>query len=325
MPEALEKKVYEVKLCSIKNSYVLALLTEQEFLLVNEIPDMPDFYTTGNLGYLAPEKIKRYFSSTLGKELQRAPELKVKIDFEEDWEKVLMGRAGEYSYIHRFTAQKGKPEIDLILHGPITKQDVLDKKIDSRHVKHDYSGRIIPITKEIIETEIRRELSMVNNPSFMHRGNFRKAEKLAKVAGIDFSHEIEQASQNASKKYYEKYSAPKYLNKVLKDLEESLELYHPYIAINDEEQYAEDYWSERFSDFFEHALNIIFPSEEYRKRAVVILEILAHRYAESAISAEQRLKEHVEKRKDEIEGVRGHRLQIIDLKNKIIQKANHPR
>ena len=112
-----------VKLLNFGNNWIKAELDEHQMSLITpSSKDCPSkFYSTGNLGYIDPSKVKGFYNSELKQKFSDCPDLKVYIDFEDFW--ISSSLAGRYSFIHNF---EGKSS--LILLGPIFPNDVSEKK-----------------------------------------------------------------------------------------------------------------------------------------------------------------------------------------------------
>jgi hypothetical protein len=301
--KTLEEKLLPIKLTDRYTSWIIADLTEQERSLLTPSRYIAEAFHTNNLGYIDPSKVKSYFCGELNQEFIGPPILNVYIEFEEDWEKDRI--AGQYAFRHTTANNKNNY---LILFGYISKDDVLNKKINPAFVKEDNSGKIIPITKEIIQKEINNQLKAIDDPLVWSQGDFRKAERLVELTSIDLKKEIEEARKYGFSKYVEKYSSSKHLDEIFPDLEESAE----FIG-HDEGGFYED----QFSEFIKLAAHIKFPADKYRQRAVKILNTLAASYESAAIRVQKKLEEETKNRTLEINSIKSNRANIVGLIEKV--------
>ena len=260
-------------------NWIEAELTEEEKNLLRPVEHSSNFFSTGNLGYIDPSRVKKYFVAELEEEFSGSPNLRVKIDFVDEWEKQRGALAGDYYFTHPKKEEGGH----IILFGPINKNDVLEEKIDPKYVIQDNSGKIIPITKERVEEELGHARSSIDNGyrGFTHLGD---AERLAKIANLDYSKQIDELKKYDHKKLIERESSVKSLEKTLENLENwwgfgfdpenpSAELYFEFRKIIDE---------------------IEFPNSKLRDRTVNFLHALYEQYDHYIDKSEEEIKEQKE-------------------------------
>lgn len=244
------------------------------------------FFTTGNLGYIDPSKVKEFYDHKLKQRVLGSPDLKVRIEFEDLWESSNL--AGSYNFMHRDI----KSDYTLILSGPILVSDVLEKKINPKYVYKDNSGRIIPITRERIEMEIQNGIEQINRG---YGESFNEVEKLAKVAGLDFLKEIEQAKQYNQIKDLEGYSQQENLDEVLIRLESWANA--DFCIDRDEEMGAVFGEEETLKRFLKMVPKVNFPTQGLKERALKFLKGYSNTYCQGEIRT---LREELEEKTKEI-------------------------
>jgi len=272
-------------------------LTEQEGKLIKK---ERDFITTGNLGYIDPSKIKRYYSSKFDKIYPGSPNLEVRIDFEDSWHSRL---AGKYYFIHGELIEPQKS--DIILSGPILVSDIEQNKINSKYVVEDNSGRIIPITKERIESEIIK----IEKEDIIASHYFTKIERLSKLAGLDYSRKINQLKEFTQRNILKRYSSKENLEGVLERLESSTE-------IGCSSLFDEMSWDLQVIDEFLKYLPEITLPQDLKERAINFLNNYAEAYEGHIDKAEEKVKEANEEMKAFKKGQQKIRELAVWLRNK---------
>lgn len=170
--------------------------------LVGNFPSerLEGLFSSEGLGYLPPDKVKRYFIGELNQEFEGMLFHQVVIDFKDSWQG---NRIGEYRYwrpydfhvrdkrIEKFPGIRAR-EYDQdasgydILRGPV----FLDDKPATEYIVEDRAGIFVPIAQKWIETLIlegRQSAENIGNfnPDVFVWPKLKKAEKLAKATGND--------------------------------------------------------------------------------------------------------------------------------------------
>jgi len=181
------------KLLPIKQQIANALPREQ-FVAGLLPPDrLEGLYSSENLGYLSPEKVRRYFVSKLDEEFEGGLLHQVTIDFEDSWQ---YDRIGTYTYLRPQVESKvpigikpvGKGHAyeykgNTVLEGTV----FLDDEIAIEFVTEDRSGRFITISDEWIGSLIynaknwAQDIHVYSTARILY--TLEKAEKLAKASG----------------------------------------------------------------------------------------------------------------------------------------------
>jgi len=288
-----------VKISGVTNSWLLADLTEEERELLRRKES--GVITTGNLGFFEPSKILKYFSHKFNQIFEGSPDLRIHIDFPSS---VGGNLAGTYYFVHGDIKDNDKS--DLILSGPILVSDLDGNRISPDYVIEDNSGRIIPITRERIEQEIRNCYEGIDGN---HNYQITKPERLAKLVGLDYSAEIEQLRQYAEKKRIERYSSRENLEGVLGQLEEAL----GYGGGGFFDEMSE--LPETTSRFLEIVPKISL-LDDLNQRAVQFLNEYAKLYDDQIQEAEEEFNQAHEN----LEGIKGEKQYILGLANQLRTK-----
>lgn len=288
-----------VKISGTNNNWVLADLTEEELSLLARKES--GIITTGNLGFFEPSKILRYFSSKFNQIFEGGPDLRIHIDFPSNVETNL---AGTYYFVHGDF--RDSDNSDLILCGPILVSDLDGNKIKPDYVAEDNSGRVIPITRERIEQEIRNCYDGIDNKRHYE---LTKPERLAKLVGLDYSAEIEELKQYAEQKRIERYSSRKNLEGVLGSLEGALR--QGGGGFFDEMSEL----PETTSVFLEIVPEISLP-DDLNQRAVQFLNEYAQLYDNPIQEAEGEFN----RARENLERIRGEKQYILGLANQLRTK-----
>jgi len=265
-------------------NWILANLTEQEFLCLIRRED--NLLRTGNLGYIDPLKIKRYFSSEFNKTFDGSPKLSVRIDFEDEWK--VSHIAGRYYFIHGdLNKEKG---YDIILSGPILISDVEENKINAKYVVEDNSGKIIPVTEDRVKKGIER----LEGLEIINPWDFNKIEKLSKVAGVDYSEKINKLKESTQRKVLERYSSRENLESVLERFEGTTEYACSSLFLDNDLYEGPDL--EGLDEFLKFLPKIDLPSD-IKERTIKFLNEYAQSFHPDIIEAEEKIKEDTERLK----------------------------
>ena len=216
MTQILEQQLFKLR-NSLKPDWgwVVAELTPEESRKLSEIivEGIPTgTYTTGNLGYIDPQKVRRYFIPQVGREYDGPPELEVfiRLPSEQLGDHII----GNYCFIHKEEGEEHYP-----LHGPILKGD----NVDIRYIVDDLSGKFIPITRERIERAVGNAYATIDKGYSNAFYEIKVAEELAKVAGLSFSRELRKLRRYAKETDWRMYSQPDNLRKTIEDLTKAME------------------------------------------------------------------------------------------------------
>jgi len=272
-------------------------LTEQEGKLIKKKGEV---INTGNLGYINPKKIAKYFSSKFDKVFGGSPNLEIRIDFEDSWYSRL---AGEYCFIHGELTEPQKS--DIILSGPILVSDIEQNKINSKYVVEDNSGRIIPITKERIESEIIK----IEKKDITASHCFIKIERLSKLAGLDYSRKINQLKESTQRNVLKRYSSRGKLEGVLERLESSTEIGCSSLF----DEMSGDL--QVINEFLKYLPEITLP-QDLKERTINFLNNYAEAYEGHIDEAEEEVKEANEEMKTFKKGQQKVRELAVWLRNK---------
>ncbi len=151
-------------------------------------------FSSEGLGYLPPDKVKRYFVGGLSQEFGGGLLHQVVIDFEDSWQN---GRIGTYTYWRPYerskvpqgisSGQMGLSHSDSgynILSGPV----LIGDGPATEYIVEDRAGKFIPISQSWIESLIlkgRQSAETIGNlnPDFFVWPDYEKAKRLAKATG----------------------------------------------------------------------------------------------------------------------------------------------
>jgi len=207
----LEDKLF--KLSSFTNDWLTAELTPEESMKLTMIrkEGVPTgVYTTGNLGYIDPKKVRSYFCGECGKEYEGSPELRIYIEFGDE----RTGRhiIGNYIFLHY-----EETKLHGILGGPVLEEDAIDIK----YIVEDNSGKFIPITRERIEKEIEKAHKRVDD-GWKAFSEIREIEKLSKLAGFNFDKKIKELRKYDEDYEFKRYNQPENLKAMVENLSETM-------------------------------------------------------------------------------------------------------
>ncbi len=203
MTQVLEQQLF--RLHGLRNNWAEVELTPEEASKITRHSD--GHYSTGNLGYFDPGKVRRYFVEELDRIFRGSPHPVIYIRAEDDWR---YSRIGTYELVHR----EGSESYGVIF-SPVLKGD----QIDVQYVVDDESGKFVPVTREKVEGEIRDAYVDIDQD----RGvDFHRIENLAKASGLDFADEIGKLERRFEEAEFNRYNAPEHLRKVIEELNGAL-------------------------------------------------------------------------------------------------------
>ncbi len=308
MPEEIRKLSNGLNM-----SWLVSRLSSAQLPLIKEDKQMPGFFQPGNLGYLDPSQVVEYFSSIENRVYPGSPQLRVYIDFEGDWQGNLAGR---YFFMHPL---KEKHSImgteDFILNGFVSDQDVIQKRVDPKYVKEDNSGRIIPVTIDRVEKAMQFQEKRIRDPDSWPTYDFRDAEKLARIVGIDISGRVKALEAEAVEKHTVKYSSPENLGKVLGELEEQLA--GGFIVPIDDDDLGD--YDGNLRDFLSNIGKVRFPEGEFKRRAVAVLRNVSEGYDKRVDTLQEGLAKKIKEQQDVIDSIRGEKVNLLAIAQKISQ------
>ncbi len=252
--------------------------------------------------YIHPSQVIEYFVDN--ENFKDSLNQEVVINFKDKWrENNMLGAPGSYV----FFIQKDKKRKEILV-GTISKEDILERRIESKYIKKDYSGIIIPITREVLESELNEKKEWIDNGG---RENFRGVEKLAKIAEIDFSKELKEAREYDKKQYLKRYAKKEHLDNIFEMLRENFDLF-----LNENCLYSDSIY-----EFSKLAHLIEYPSEEYKNQAIGYLDMISKTFSKEAKSLKNEL-EGIIKEKEKKIGELENEATKVSWKKRVLQGEN---
>lgn len=171
-------------------------ISERAKYLVEGFPQerLEGLFSSEGLGYLPPDKVRKYYIGRYDREFEGGLFHQVVIDFEDEWQN---GRVGTYTYWHPYQAdkipqgispgQKGFKIDDSghdVLSGPV----LVDDEPATEYIVEDRAGKFVPISDKWIESLILEGRSNYANIGFISANRFiwpnlEKAKRLALATG----------------------------------------------------------------------------------------------------------------------------------------------
>ena len=244
--------------------------------------DSRDSYDPFLSGYIDPNNVRGYYLDG-EKTILGSPELKVWIGIKERWDDGVYQRKAGY---YEFSVDEGDSE-KIILYGDVGKKDVLEKRISVEYVVEDYSGIILPITRDKVVDNFNDARARYDDGSNV---DFKQLEGLVRASGFDFDSELANLKVYGEQKAIERYSCVENLEKVLYRFEER-GFYFEDGQIDDE----------TYGKFIDMVGKINFPNDCLKDRAIKLLNKFSECYALHAYVKEKDLEEDIENRRKEID------------------------
>lgn len=274
---------------SHKKDGLLVLLNKEQFEKIKNTESDKNSFANGGFfdplyseAYIDPSQVIEYFIDN--ETFKGCPNQEVVIKFKDEWgESTIFNAPGSYV----FFLEKDEKRKD-ILAGTISMGDVLGRKIESKYIKRDYSGIIVPITRDVLESELNEKKEFVDKG---YRENFRGVKKLAKIAGIDFSKELKEAKEYEKKQYLKRYSKKEHLDNIFKLLRKNYDLF-----LNENCAYSDTVF-----EFLDIAHLIEYPDEIYKNKAKKCLGSISEAFLNEAKSLKEELEEIVREKEERIE------------------------
>ena len=274
---------------------VSALLTDEQFEKISS-----ERRRMGNIldplyarTYISPSQIIEYFVNNI--RYEGSPNQEVYIDFDDKFDI----SPGNYVFFAEINKERKN-----ILVGEISKNDILEKKIESRYIKRDYSGIIIPITRKVLELELNEKKELVDKG---FRENFHTVEKLSEIVGIDFSQELKEARMYDRNQYIKRYSKKEHLNEIFEVLSNIYDLF-----LNENFTYSDTVY-----EFLDIAHLIEYPDENYKNKAEEYLNSISKTFLSETKSVKKELDGIVKEKEKRIEKLENIFIKISWIKRKL--------
>ena len=274
---------------------VSALLTDEQFEKISS-----ERRRMGNIldplyarTYISPSQIIEYFVNNI--RYEGSPNQEVYIDFDDKFDI----SPGNYVFFAEINKERKN-----ILVGTISKDDILEKKIESRYIKRDYSGIIIPITRKVLELELNEKKELVDKG---FRENFHTVEKLSEIVGIDFSQELKEARMYDRNQYIKRYSKKEHLNEIFEVLSNIYDLF-----LNENFTYSDTVY-----EFLDIAHLIEYPDENYKNKAEEYLNSISKTFLSETKSVKKELDGIVKEKEKRIEELENIFIKISWIKRKL--------
>lgn len=327
-----EHQTKEIDLTSSENSGMLRVrLTDEEISKLNlSKRSRRGGVFNPSIQYIDPSRVIGYFLSD-GTYKEGSPKLIVDINFREDWERIA---AGSYLFTHEFTEEEIArrkeagvlfPESESLLRGFVSEEDVLEKRIDPKYVEQDDSGVIIPITRKNLAEDLKRQRKGVMGEHNLNP-NFNRANRLAKILGLDVSKYEGMLKKKSHKKYLQNYSTLENLTSLLERFEDMPDLLVTPAYSRDDEDYEESPMAGEFREFTKNLEEIVLPNDEIRLRIANLLKAVERAYQGHRAGERAELEAELERRTElieaKIEQLRLNEYGIWQLTNKVLRGSD---